>query len=102
MWRSASALILAALGEGAYAELMGHHLSQGFGAARRPDLAIDWYDMALDANAQPGAAVFAPGLPERMEVMRKAAYDGERARRPEASRRAPRFAGGGCQASWCR
>jgi len=70
----ASGLILAALGEGAYAELMGHHLSQGFGAARRPDLAIDWYDLALAANAQPGAAVFAPGQPERMEVLRKAAY----------------------------
>lgn len=70
----ASGLLLASLGEGAYGELMGHHLSQGFGAARRPDLAIDWYDMALTANAQPGAAVFAPGQPERMDLLRKAAY----------------------------
>lgn len=70
----ASGLILVALGEGAYGELIGHHLAQGFGAARRPDLAFDWYDMALTANARPGAAVFAPGQPERMDLLRKAAY----------------------------
>ncbi len=70
----ASGLILAALGEGAYGEILGHHLSQGFGAARRPDLAFDWYDMALKAADQTGAVPFAPGQPERMQLVRKAAY----------------------------
>ncbi len=69
----ASGLILASLGEGAYGELLGHHLSQGFGAAQRADLAFDWYDMALQA-ADTGAASFAPGQPERMQLVRKAAY----------------------------
>lgn len=35
-----SALLLVAPGETPYAELMGHHLNQGFGATARPDLAI--------------------------------------------------------------
>lgn len=70
----ASALLLATLGEGAYGELMGHHLAQGFGAAQRPDLALVWYDIGLDALAQGGTAVFVPGQPERAELIRKAAY----------------------------
>lgn len=70
----ASNLILAALGEGAYGELLGHHLSQGFGATTRTDLAFDWYDMALKAAEQTGAVPFSPGQPERMQLVRKAAY----------------------------
>lgn len=69
----ASALLLTTLGEGAYAELLGHHLAQGFGAARRPDLALGWYDMGLTAVAG-GTPVFAPGQPERAELIRRAAY----------------------------
>ncbi|MEO8244450.1 MAG: peptidoglycan-binding domain-containing protein, partial [bacterium] len=68
-----SALLLTALGEKAYAELVGHHLSQGFGATQRPDLALAWYEMGLDAAAG-GTAVFAPGLPDRTALIRKAAY----------------------------
>ncbi len=70
----ASNLLLAALGEGAYGELLGHHLSQGFGTARRTDLAFDWYDMALKAADQTGTVAFAPGQPDRMQLVRKAAY----------------------------
>ncbi|MBC7139164.1 MAG: peptidoglycan-binding protein [Defluviimonas sp.] len=70
----ASALLLTTLGEGAYAELLGHHLAQGFGAARRPDLALDWYDMGLGAVEGGAAAVFAPAQPERSELIRRAAY----------------------------
>ncbi len=66
-----SALMLAALGERGYAELLGHHLSQGFGATARPDLALDWYDAGLEAGAAP---VIAPGQPERSELVRQAAY----------------------------
>jgi peptidoglycan hydrolase-like protein with peptidoglycan-binding domain len=68
-----SALLLTAMGEAGYAELLGHHLSQGFGATVRPDLALDWYEMALDAMAK-GATVFAPGLNDRGAVIRKAAF----------------------------
>ena len=68
-----SALLLTALGERAYAELPGHHLSQGFGASVRPDLALDWYQMGLDAMGQ-GGSVFAPGLTERPALIRKAAF----------------------------
>ncbi|MCB2116540.1 MAG: peptidoglycan-binding protein [Rhodobacteraceae bacterium] len=70
----ASDLILAALGEGAYGELLGHHLSQGFGAVRRPDLAFDWYDIALKSAEASGTVPFAPGQSERMQLVRKAAY----------------------------
>lgn len=65
-----SALLLTALGEQAYAELIGHHLADGMGIARRPDLAISWYDLGFAAPAP----VFAPGQPERTELVRKAAY----------------------------
>ncbi|MGB5835933.1 MAG: peptidoglycan-binding domain-containing protein [Albidovulum sp.] len=70
----ASGLLLAALGEGAYGELLGHHLSQGFGAPQRADLAFDWYDMAFGAAEKVGAVGFTPSQPERMQLVRKAAY----------------------------
>ena len=68
-----SALLLTALGEGAYGELLGHHLSQGYGTNTRPDLALDWYDTGLAAMGA-GAAIFAPGIVDRPEVIRKAAF----------------------------
>ena len=67
-----SALILAALGEQVYGELMGHHLSQGFGATQRFDLASAWYDLALGALGSGQPAVFAPGQPERVQLLRAA------------------------------
>jgi len=70
----ASALLLTVLGEPAYAELLGHHLSQGFGVTRRPDLSLAWYQTALDALAAGATPVFAPGQPERTGLIRKAAY----------------------------
>ncbi|MDT8857030.1 peptidoglycan-binding protein [Paracoccaceae bacterium Fryx2] len=66
-----SALLLTALGEKGYAELLGHHLSQGFGTNPRSDLAAGWYGMGLEGAAN-GLSVFAPGLPDRNEVIRKA------------------------------
>lgn len=66
-----SALLLTVLGEKGYAELVGHHLSQGFGATQRPDLALGWYETSLDAG---GSALFAPGMPERAALIRKAAF----------------------------
>ncbi|SFO85057.1 peptidoglycan-binding domain-containing protein [Tranquillimonas alkanivorans] len=64
-----SALILVTLGERGYSELLGHHLSQGFGATRRTDLAMDWYADGLSTGT---TAVFAPGQPERADLIRAA------------------------------
>ena len=64
-----SALVLTALGQTGYAELAGHHLSQGFGVPRRPDLALDWYDAALSAPTP----VFFTGGDGRLQAIRKAA-----------------------------
>ena len=68
-----SALLLTAMGEKGYAELLGHHLSQGFGAVQRPDLAEAWYETAVAAMAE-GGAVFAPGLAGRGDLILKASY----------------------------
>ncbi|MFD2738936.1 peptidoglycan-binding domain-containing protein [Sulfitobacter aestuarii] len=68
-----SALLLFAMGEGVYGELMGHHLSQGFGTARRVDMATGWYQAGLAAADNGAAAVFVPGQPERTELIRAAA-----------------------------
>lgn len=65
-----SALLLDALGQGGYGELIGHHLARGIGTAKRPDLAMDWYQGAL---AQPSEAVFAPGQPDRAGLILDAA-----------------------------
>ncbi|MEL7106176.1 MAG: peptidoglycan-binding domain-containing protein [Pseudomonadota bacterium] len=70
-----SALILTAVGEGAYGELMGHHLSQSFGVGKSAERAKPWYDMGITA-AEAGDAVFAPGQPERTEVIRAAMNGG--------------------------
>lgn len=68
-----SALLLFAMGEGVYGELMGHHLSQGFGPAKRVDMAQSWYEAGLAAADSGAAAVFVPGQPERTELIRAAA-----------------------------
>ena len=67
-----SALLLFAMGEGVYGELMGHHLSQGFGPAKRVDMAASWYAAGLQAVDSGAAAVFVPGQPERTELIRAA------------------------------
>ena len=78
-----SALVLVALGEGVYGELMGHHLTQGFGTSRRPDLALAWYEMGLEAvdsgrprGLRAGSAVAAGAdpqgcLPDRRRAVRR-------------------------------
>jgi hypothetical protein len=64
-------LLLVALGEKAYGELMGHHLMQGYGAAQRADLSLAWYEHGLDASKTP---VFAPMQPERDLLLRAAVF----------------------------
>ncbi|MEM9638493.1 MAG: hypothetical protein AAGA94_12665, partial [Pseudomonadota bacterium] len=67
-----SALILYALGETVYGELMGHHLALGFGTQKNVSAAGDWYDAALAATDAGADAVFVPGQPERTDILRKA------------------------------
>jgi peptidoglycan hydrolase-like protein with peptidoglycan-binding domain len=67
-----SALMLFAMGDHVYGELMGHHLSQGFGTNKRVDAARVWYAEGLRAVDGGAPAVFAPGQPERVELLRKA------------------------------
>lgn len=67
-----SALLLIALGQTPYSEVLGHHLSQGFGATKRDDLAVAWYSDAIDAVARGTTPVFAPRQPERMDILRQA------------------------------
>lgn len=69
-----SALLLTALGDKVYAELVGHHLAEGFGASKRPDLALTWYQTALDALKSGQEASFVAGQPDRAALIRKAAY----------------------------
>ncbi|MEX5726922.1 peptidoglycan hydrolase-like protein with peptidoglycan-binding domain [Rhodovulum iodosum] len=69
-----SALVLTVLGEQVYAELLGHHISQGFGATKRSDLSLPWYQASFDAIANGAKPVFAPGQPERDELLQKAAF----------------------------
>ncbi|UYV37749.1 peptidoglycan-binding protein [Rhodobacteraceae bacterium D3-12] len=64
----ASALVLNALGQDAYGELLGHHLVSGIGTSERKDLAMDWYASAIQA-----VPVFAPGQPERSGLIQRAA-----------------------------
>jgi hypothetical protein len=61
-----------AVGERVYGELMGHHLAQGFGPAKRMDLATTWFEAGLTAADAGAAAVFSPGQPERTELVRQA------------------------------
>ncbi|MFW5655702.1 MAG: hypothetical protein ACOCYW_08695, partial [Roseicyclus sp.] len=67
-----SALMLVALGEPAYGELLGHHLRQGFGTTNRPDLAAGWYDASLTALEEGATPAFMPGQPERTALLRAA------------------------------
>ena len=69
-----SGLLLAALGADAYGELMGHHLNEGFGTARRPELAKAWFASAVDAVENGAEPVFAPGDSGRNALLRKAVF----------------------------
>ena len=69
-----SGLLLAALGADAYGELMGHHLNEGFGTARRPELAKAWFSAAVDAVENGAEPVFAPGDSGRNALLRKAVF----------------------------
>ncbi|WP_375690482.1 peptidoglycan-binding protein [Pseudooceanicola sp. LIPI14-2-Ac024] len=67
-----AALLLVGAGQAPYAELVGHHLSQGFGASKSMDRASGWYDHALGALDNGATPVFVPGQPDRIELLRAA------------------------------
>lgn len=69
-----SALLLAAVGEKAYGELIGHHLVSGIGTSPRPDLALAWFEGALGDSDSGVTQVFAPGMTDRTGLIRMAAY----------------------------
>lgn len=67
-----SALVLAAMGDPLYSELLGHHLILGIGAEQSGPRAMGWYDpalLALEAGAEP---VFDPFNTDRVALIRKA------------------------------
>lgn len=74
-----SALLLTALGQQPYAELIGHSLEFGIGAAQRADLAQAWYEMAIQSLESGTPAVFAPGQPERTKLIKAAVFGGDNA-----------------------
>ena len=51
-----SALVLTALGESGYAAVPGHHLADGIGATRRPDLSMQWFELSGGAAGIPGSS----------------------------------------------
>ena len=67
-----SALIMVAIGKRPYAELIGHHLSQGFGVPSSVAAAQDWYGLAVSALASGAEPVFSPGQPERVALIEAA------------------------------
>ena len=67
-----SALMLVAMGEPAYGELIGHHLREGFGVQERRDLAMQWYDASLSALDAGSQAVFLPSQSDRPQLLRAA------------------------------
>lgn len=64
-----SAMLMVALGSAPHAELVGHHLDGGFGAAKRPDLARDWYGTAVDALRGGAEPVFGVNQAGRTDLL---------------------------------
>lgn len=67
-----SGLIMVAIGQTPYAELIGHHLAHGIGVPELPERAQEWYAMAVAALEKGAEPVFAPGQPERVALVRSA------------------------------
>lgn len=67
-----SALILAASGEPAYGELLGHHLREGFGVAANDYGAHAWFNISLTAVEAGAPAVFSPADAGRLPLIRQA------------------------------
>jgi peptidoglycan hydrolase-like protein with peptidoglycan-binding domain len=88
-----AALLMVAVGQTPYAELVGHHLSQGFGAPQSAARAAPWYDMAIQALQGGAEPAFAPGQPERIEMIKAAsdALNGNGMPKPSPAAALPSF-----------
>ena len=71
----ASALLAVATGAPAYGELLGHHLTKGFGVTAQRDRARAWYRASFDAIEAGAERVFAPDQPGRIALLRAAALN---------------------------
>lgn len=78
------ALMMLGQGDYAYAEVIGHHLREGFGAPADSEAAMPWYNAALDTLSNGATPAFLPAQSaNRVAVMRSAlslgtqASDGE-------------------------
>ncbi|MFY0619509.1 peptidoglycan-binding domain-containing protein [Shimia sp.] len=67
-----SALLMAAIGQRPYGELIGHHLQHGFGLLADTDKAAPWYTVAIEALNAGSEAAFAPGQPDRAALLQAA------------------------------
>jgi hypothetical protein len=67
-----AALIMVGVGQRPYAELVGHHLAQGFGVVKSADKAQGWYETAISALEAGATPAFAPGQPERVALIKAA------------------------------
>ncbi|KPQ07870.1 MAG: putative peptidoglycan binding domain [Rhodobacteraceae bacterium HLUCCA12] len=69
-----SALLLSAMGETGYGELVGHHLMQGIGVAQRDARAREWYSVSVPSADEPRATQvgFAPGPESRNALIHHA------------------------------
>ncbi|MEM1388082.1 MAG: peptidoglycan-binding domain-containing protein [Pseudomonadota bacterium] len=67
-----SALLLAAMGQSGYGELLGHHLHAGFGIGTNTDRAMDWLVWTTDELATGASPVF--GDSERTAVLDEAVF----------------------------
>lgn len=69
----AGALMLTAAGRAPYAEMVGHHVREGFGTSANPDAAGTWYDMGLEALANNQAPAVLPSQTiQRTAIIRAA------------------------------
>ncbi len=71
-----SALIMTAIGQKPYGELIAHHLQHGFGVATNNDQAQAWYNTAIEALNNGAEPVFAPGQTERTALLQAAVASG--------------------------
>ncbi|WP_444462596.1 peptidoglycan-binding domain-containing protein [Rhodobacter capsulatus] len=69
----ASALVLTGTGNMVYAEMIGHHLVSGVGIEARPDRALEWYDVGVNALSVGQTPVFLPEQGDRGALIKKAA-----------------------------
>jgi hypothetical protein len=65
----ASALVLVGLGEGAYDELVGYHLLDGFGTPERGAMGVDWLGSAAQALEDGATPLVTTGEDDRLSLL---------------------------------